>query len=66
MPEMSHKVKSKQDVLALMRRLGMTDQLAEAETKLPDPVDVDRDGVLLEELGLSMDLIVDRLGGSAW
>jgi len=50
----------------LMRRLGMTDQLAEAETRLPDPVDVDRDGVLLEELGLSMDLIVDRLGGSAW
>jgi hypothetical protein len=63
---MSHKVKSKRDVLELMRRLGLYDQLAEAEARLPDPVDVDRDGVMLEELGLSMDMIVDRLGGSAW
>lgn len=49
-----------------MRRLGMHESLDEAERVLPDPVDLDRDADLLLRFGLSVDRVVDRLGGDAW
>jgi hypothetical protein len=57
---------TKEQVLALMRRLGMNDRLDEARRILPDTLDMDRDGPLLDQLGLSLDEAVNRLGGSAW
>jgi hypothetical protein len=49
-----------------MRRVGLADRVAEAQQVLPEVVDLDRDEQLLYRLGLSLDRIVDGLGGSAW
>jgi hypothetical protein len=57
---------SKQDVIALMRRLGRTDRIAEAQEILPDPVDLQRDSHLLMRLGLNLDHAVNELGGSPY
>jgi hypothetical protein len=55
----------KADVLAMMQRLAMDDELiAEAARTLPDPVDLDRDQRLLARFGLSLGHLVDRMGGS--
>lgn len=51
-------------VLDVMRRTGMHDRMDEARRVLPDPVDLDRDQLLLRGLGLSADALVRRLGGS--
>jgi len=56
--------RSKADVLDLMRRLGMHDRLAAAQAQLPDVVDLRRHADLLARLGLGVDTVVDRLGGS--
>ncbi len=61
-----HHHPTKEQVLALMRRLGMNDRLDEAQRTLPDVVDLDRDAPILAQLGLSLDEAVNRLGGSAW
>ena len=53
-------------IIDLMRRIGLADRVAEAEQVLPEVVDLDRDEQLLHRLGLSLDQIVDGLGGSAW
>jgi hypothetical protein len=57
---------SKREVLNLMRRLGLSDLIEQAERELPDPVDLTRDGDLLARFGLGLDAAVDRLGGSSW
>ena len=54
------------EIIDIMRRVGLGDQVAEAQQILPDVVDLDRDEQLLYRLGLSLDRIVDGLGGSAW
>jgi hypothetical protein len=59
-------VTAKGDVLMLMRRLGLHEEMPEAALRLPDPVDIVRDSAILTDLGLTFDVIVDRLGGSAW
>lgn len=51
-------------VLNVMRRVGLHDRLAEAEQRLPDPVDVDRDAAVLARLGLGLNQLMDRLGSS--
>ena len=54
------------EIITIMRRIGLGDRTAEAAEILPEVVDLDRDQQLLERLGLSLDRIVNRLGGSAW
>jgi hypothetical protein len=54
------------EIITVMRRVGLGDRVAEAQQTLPEVIDLDRDEQLLYRLGLSMDRIVDRLGGSAW
>jgi hypothetical protein len=51
---------------ASVRRIGLSDRIAEAHRMLPEVVDLDRDGQLLSGLGLSMDRIVDGLGAGPW
>jgi hypothetical protein len=58
--------RSKQQVLELMRRLGLHDRIEQAERDLPEVVDLRRDGEVLERLGLNVDRAVNGLGGSAW
>jgi hypothetical protein len=54
------------EIITMMRRVGLGDRVAEAQQVLPEVIDLDRDQQLLYRLGLSLDRIVDRLGGSAW
>ena len=54
------------EIITVMRRVGLGDRVAEAQQTLPEVIDLDRDEQLLYRLGLSLDRIVDRLGGSAW
>lgn len=53
----------KSQVLDLLRSRGQHDTAAQAEGELPDTVDTDRDGGLLERLGLSPMEIVSALAG---
>jgi hypothetical protein len=59
-------VRTKPEVIALMRRLGLGDAVERAEATLPDTVDLERDERLLLDLGLpvNVDSAIDRLGGS--
>lgn len=66
MPETKDNLRAKDDVLALMRRLGLHDRIGDAALRLPDPVDLVRDAAILEDLGLTLDNVVNQLGGSAW
>ena len=63
---MAGDTRKKQDVLALMRRMGRADQIGEAERILPDPVDLNRDAHLLARLGMSIDSAFNELGGSPY
>lgn len=63
---MAAQTRTKQQILALMRRLGKTDRIDEARQLLPDLVDLDRDGHLLTQLGISVDSAVNELGGSPY
>jgi carbamate kinase len=58
--------RTRTQVEQVMRRIGLSDRIAEAHRMLPEVVDLDRDGQLLSGLGLSMDRIVDGLGAGPW
>jgi hypothetical protein len=51
-------------IIAVMRRVGMHDDIPRALSTLPDPVDSDRDSVLLASLGLSRGRLMEMLGSS--
>jgi hypothetical protein len=58
-------VRSKDAVIGTLRRAGvLPETIAVLERKLPNPVDLDRDGNLLLSHGITMDRLMDRLGGS--
>jgi hypothetical protein len=61
---MEHRTTSKEQVLALMRRLGLYDKLAAAERELPDVIDITADQEQLAELGLGVDEATNMMGGS--
>ena len=51
-------------ILDLLRERGQGDQASHAEQELPDQVDTDRDGGLLQKFGLDpQDLIQKFTGG---
>ena len=51
-------------ILDLLRERGQGDQASQAEQELPDQVDTDRDGGLLQKFGLDpQDLIQKFMGG---
>jgi hypothetical protein len=58
-------LRRKADVLAVLRRAGYSeDTVAALEAELPDPVDIDRDGDVLLGHGITLDAVIDRMGGS--
>lgn len=60
----SHHV-SKAEFVRLLRRLGTPEEtIAELDAQLPDPVDIDESGALLQSYGLTRDTVISRLGGS--
>jgi hypothetical protein len=56
----------KQDVLAVLARVGRADLIEEAKRNLPDPIDTDRDidQERLLQYGLTRGQLIDRMGGS--
>jgi hypothetical protein len=56
----------KQDVLAVLARVGRGDLIDEAKRNLPDPIDTDRDidQKRLLQYGLTRGQLIDRMGGS--
>ena len=58
-------LRSKAEVLAVLRRAGVSEATVEAlDAELVDPVDVDRDANLFLRYGLTIDVLIDRMGGS--
>jgi hypothetical protein len=55
---------TRQRIIELMHRLGMSDQVPEALKTLPDPVDLRRDAAVLQRFGLGLESVIDRMGGS--
>jgi hypothetical protein len=55
----------KKNLLALLRRSGVTEKTVnEIAEHLPELVDLDRDGKLLLQYGITRDRLVSRMGGS--
>lgn len=58
-------LRAKPNVLAVLRRTGVPEQTVQAlSAVLEDPVDLRRDGNLLGRYGITLDSLMDRLGGS--
>jgi hypothetical protein len=58
-------LRRKAEILAILRRAGYSEEAVEAlDAELPDPVDVDRDGNVLLRYGITLDSVIDRMGGS--
>jgi hypothetical protein len=51
-------------VIALMRRVGLQDQIPQALDSLPERVDPDRDAALLASFGISRARLMELLGSS--
>jgi hypothetical protein len=49
----------------VLRRAGyLTPHVQSALRDLPDPIDFDRDGEALSKRGISLDRLIDAMGGS--
>ncbi len=59
-------LRSRDQIERIMRRVGLADRIPAARKALPDVVDLDRDANLLQQFGLSIDRIVNDLGGGPW
>jgi hypothetical protein len=58
-------VRPKAEVLAVLRRSGVPEKtVQDLDAALDDPVDIDRDADLLYRHGITLERLVDRMGGS--
>jgi hypothetical protein len=58
-------LRRKADVLAVLRRAGVSEQTVEAlDAELDDPVDVNRDTNVFFRHGITLGQLIDRMGGS--
>lgn len=58
-------LRRKSDVLAVLRRAGVSEQTVEAlDAELDDPVDVNRDADVFFRHGITLGQLIDRMGGS--
>lgn len=56
---------SKANAIAVLRRAKVDEAVInEVMSKLPDPIDIDRDGSILIQYGLTRDSLLGRMGGS--
>ena len=53
----------KDQILELLRSQGKDDDAQRADQELPDQVDTDRDGGLLERFGINIGDLLERFGG---
>jgi hypothetical protein len=58
-------VRRKAVILAVLRRAGYSEQtVAALDAELDDPVDIDRDANVFLRHGITIDSVIDRMGGS--
>ena len=58
-------LRTKAEVLAILRRSGIPEQTVQAlDAALDDPVDVTRDANLFLRYGITLDSLIDNMGGS--
>ena len=58
-------LRTKAEVLAVLRRSGVPEETVQAlDAALDDPVDVTRDANLFLRYGITLDSLIDRMGGS--
>lgn len=55
---------SRQEIIQMLRRAGLADVAAAAQTSLPDPVDAKVLDQFCIRYGLSRQSLMDRMGGS--
>jgi hypothetical protein len=55
---------SRQEIIQMLRRAGLADVAAAAQTSLPDPVDSKVLDQFCARYGLSRQSLIDRMGGS--
>jgi hypothetical protein len=55
---------ARKDAVAMLRRAGLMDLAAKAETELPDPVERDELAQFGQRYGLTRDWLASRMGGS--
>jgi hypothetical protein len=55
---------ARQDVVDMLRRTGLPELAEEALRILPDPVDLDFAAEVLQSYGVTIDDLIDRMGGS--
>ena len=53
----------KQQIIDLLRNRGNTDQATQADSELPDTVDTDQHGGLLDKFGINPQELLGGLGG---
>ena len=57
--------RSHEEAERVLRRAGYSDEfIREVLSQLPDPIDLERDQQILTRYGLSVERLMDRLGGS--
>jgi hypothetical protein len=58
-------LKSKAELFAVLRRTGVSEKtIQELDARLPDPIDAGRDADVLLRYGITLDAMIDRMGGS--
>ena len=56
--------RSRREIIQMLRRAGLADVAAAAQTSLPDPVDPKALNQFCDRYGLSRESLIDRMGGS--
>ena len=58
-------LRSHEEFARVLRRAGCSDEfISDVLSQLPDPVDLQRDQLILARYGLSPERLMDRMGGS--
>jgi hypothetical protein len=56
--------RSHEELARVLRHAGYSDEfIGEVLSKLPDPIDLERDQQILADYGLSPERLMDRMGG---
>ena len=56
----------KQELVRMLRTQGDNDTADQAEQRLPDEIDTDRDGAALDQLGLDRTQLMAKLAGGGF
>jgi len=64
-PSRDSRLRSHKDMARVLHRAGYSGEfISEVLSQLPDPIELQRDQLILVRYGLSSERLMDRLGGS--